>query len=576
MSVLNLLPNNYEPVSNGKAEESPTTFSDVVSAGFASQRDNFNANASTRIIAELRDANFQSYEDIVGSKFNPSDFDFANEIKDSAQSVVNRFSDVNRSFMDKQTFATEKFDIQVRKLKASDSEKYAQLKTYDEIKEEARKRANMSRAEFENVASRADEDTAFYGSVVGSLGGALTDPINVLTMPLGAGAAGGVLRAIGTEAAIQAGVETVTQPTVYAWQKELGQEYDLGDAATNIFGAAVLGGGFAGVVRGARPTAQATFALMQKSSTFNSLQKQASGYLSRVAHFREANPNPKVASELHTDTVTAVNAVVRAGDNPSIANLPMTSKQFNEIDTGTRGLNDVQKQTINELQKFKDGISDIPQEAVEIVRKYDNFEEFSKDALSVENGFFDIPTSKQIARNERINEINQEIDAINLEARPIANKQTKTAQDKSTLEQLGLRKEALLNERNSMPSAPSIVETSLDIDAVNRGLKRVFDNVKLRDAEISKGEPVSPELAPSKIEEIPQPLTNREADELIKRLESIDNQKAQAENFRQLVESNADTVVTLEDGTTKTLRQLSEEFADDENFITEISTCAIG
>ena len=81
---------------------------------------------------------------------------------------------------------------------------------------------------------------------------------------------------------------------------------------------------------------------------------------------------------------------------------------------------------------------------------------------------------------------------------------------------------------------------------------------------------------PTRVSEEPPIINNAESESLLKRMESIDTERAQVEQFRSLVEANADEMVTLEDGTTKTLRELSEEFADDEKLLTEITTCAVG
>ena len=81
---------------------------------------------------------------------------------------------------------------------------------------------------------------------------------------------------------------------------------------------------------------------------------------------------------------------------------------------------------------------------------------------------------------------------------------------------------------------------------------------------------------PSAIDELPQPITNAQTDELLSRLKSIDAEKSQTANFKQLLETDGDSVITLEDGTTTTLRQMQKGFDDDATFLEEISTCAIG
>lgn len=584
MPTLNLLPDNFSPVSNGESRESPTTFTDVVKSGFAMTRDNFNSNSRSRGVAEMQDARASLYSEIVGKPLMARSYSKANPILAlGASQDAAAFSPLFTTPLDpilrpdlwgwaQRLHKDDTYtNLHIKELKEKDPLKYQGLLTNEEIDQAVRRQSVESTATFENVASRASDDTSFYGGIIGSFGGAMTDPINVITMPLGAGAAGGVMRAIGTEAAIQAGIETATQPTVLAWQKEIGQEYDLGDASANVMGAAVLGGAFTGVVRGARPTAQATFALMQKSKTFNSVQKQAAGYMSRVAHFREANPNPKVVSELHTDTVNAVNKVVRDGDNPSTANLPMTSKQFNDIDTvNTRGLNNLEKSRLVEVDRFKQAVvSDVAAigQTVRDLRK-EIVDENKGLKLSVSQRG-DVATIDKIIVPEDLrgqgvgtkamNKIIEWADANNktLALTPSADFGGDKTRLKSFYKGLGF------------------VE--------NKGANKDFEisETFLREPKI-KEQPFVEEVkadavdVPTQMLEIPQPLTNSQTDELLKRLDSVDAEKSQATNFDQLVDIDPKKAITLEDGSTVTLRELQQQFKDDETFLNEISTCAVG
>lgn len=89
---------------------------------------------------------------------------------------------------------------------------------------------------------------------IGTAGGALLDPINLTTLPLGAPWAAGILRAIGTEAAIAVGSETVIQGIFQTSRSQVGEEADLGEALGDIaaagIGAGVLGGAIRGVAKG--------------------------------------------------------------------------------------------------------------------------------------------------------------------------------------------------------------------------------------------------------------------------------------------------------------------------------------
>lgn len=590
MSVLKLLPNNFEPESNGEALQSPTEFTDVVSSGFKMTRDNYNSNSRSRLISDLQDERDSLYAEIEGKELTPQSYSKYNDIfsemggqTEGAYSPVFSSAALESSGSTLDVLPLENLqsfeqnlhksgisiDLHIDELKQKDPNKYKALLTDAEIIQKARDKANMSTAEFENVAARADEDTAFWGGVVGSLGGAMTDPINIATLPLGASAAGGVMRAIAVEAGIQAGIETATQPSVMAWQQEIGQEYDLGDAAANVMGAAVLGGAFTGLVRGARPTAQATFALMQKSTTFNSVQKQAAGYMSRVAHFKEANPNPKVTNELHTDTMEVVGQALRKGETPSTTSLPMTNKQFNEIDTtATSGLNASQKNTLSQVEEFQ---GELPQDAVAIASTYTDKDQFIKESLDGNNSILSVPSKQQTALEGRKADVSRQIGEVDAKVAELSAKK-QTPKVKAKIENLSKQRLSFnkdLSKINEEEATPFIGSKNK-----RQQLSDVFDNSN--DLGLDKKVQADTDAVPSSILETPEPINNAEMEALLKRVESIDNQKAQNASFNQLVESDPNKVITLEDGTTKTVKQLQDEFADDETFLNEISTCAIG
>lgn len=649
MPLFDLLPKNYDPISNGEATESPTTFTNVVTAGFANTRDALTGSSSARLISQIQEERATAYQNLEGTTLLARNYSQANPIlslassQDQGGEFSPRFATGLDEFIrpDLWGFAQRLHkddtyvNLHIKELKEKDPLKYEGLLTNDEIKQEAMRRSNVSLADYQNVSSRADEDTAFWGGIIGSIGGALTDPLNVITMPLGAGAAGGILRAVAIESGIQAGVEAVQQPAILKWQEELGRDYDLGDAATNVMGAAILGGTFTGIVRGARPTAQAVFAKMQSSTTLNSLQKQAAGYMSRVAHFREANPNPKVVSELHTDTVDAVNKVVRAGNEPSTASLPMTERDFLAIDTvNTRGLNTIQKQQISQVDEFV-GSGNIRVNAYHGTNQ--EFDTFSikelGTATNVDNakrGFF-FTSSKdealaygeyaaktrvvnQDALETEIDRLLDEVDKLNSSGKfEEADLLSGKIEDmESTSLKTGLDpvvKDVSLNIDNPLRfDAKGLNMTTDKIDGLidkalsngNDGIifKNIKDNPKgfgepettqyfvfdsnkisngfVTDQDIPKEFRVGSDDVPSVIEPIPQPLTNAENAELLKRLDSIDAEKANAQNFKQLVDAQPNKAITLDDGTTVSLRTLQKQFDDEQAFLDEISTCAIG
>lgn len=89
----------------------------------------------------------------------------------------------------------------------------------------------------------------------GALVGGLRDPVNIMALPLGGGAAGqgvkGVIWMGIKQGAINAGLETALQPAVARWRTEAGLGYSASDFALNVGTAFAFGAGLDAGVRGA-------------------------------------------------------------------------------------------------------------------------------------------------------------------------------------------------------------------------------------------------------------------------------------------------------------------------------------
>lgn len=108
-----------------------------------------------------------------------------------------------------------------------------------------------------NTGLRKERDAALEhqttgGTIGGFLGvaaGAITDPLNLATLPLGASWATGILKTAAIEAGIAMGTEAAIQPAIYRYKKELESPYDLKDVLINIAGAGVGAGVLTGGVK---------------------------------------------------------------------------------------------------------------------------------------------------------------------------------------------------------------------------------------------------------------------------------------------------------------------------------------
>lgn len=112
------------------------------------------------------------------------------------------------------------------------------------------KESQAAEREQQDVASRATIG-GVAGSIVGSAGASMTEPLNILTLPVGAPLRAGLLSRIAIEAGLAAGTETLLQPGVQGMRDELGLESGIGQAAENVgmaaAGAGALTAGIAGV-----------------------------------------------------------------------------------------------------------------------------------------------------------------------------------------------------------------------------------------------------------------------------------------------------------------------------------------
>lgn len=126
---------------------------------------------------------------------------------------------------------------------------------HPEIKSDS---AILSEIKERNRVLREERDKALehqtlggkIGGVLGIMAGALSDPIVLATLPMGAPLRGiSILRAMAIEAGIGAGTEALIQGPILRYKRELESPYDLGDAVMNVAAAGVGAGAFTGVLR---------------------------------------------------------------------------------------------------------------------------------------------------------------------------------------------------------------------------------------------------------------------------------------------------------------------------------------
>lgn len=140
------------------------------------------------------------------------------------------------------------FDEQVQEL-SEEHDDFLPL-FYDDIVESALIRLRGIVEENERIAMRAT-GMGEFGQFVGAAGGAITDPVVMATLPLGAASSAGLLRTAMIEAGVAGGTEAALQPGVQAFRKEVGVKSGLEEGISNVVVAAGAGGAFGFAFKGA-------------------------------------------------------------------------------------------------------------------------------------------------------------------------------------------------------------------------------------------------------------------------------------------------------------------------------------
>ena len=206
--------------------------------------------------------------------------------------------------------------------KRQQDERYNQIPTSEEMRLAAEQKAKESYENLEQVKKGASGFESFTGELLGGIGGSLFDPVNIAVTvgSLGTGAlvnssrigiqtAG---RVIATEVVIGAGTEVVMQPFVTGWQQQIGNEYGLGDAVTNIAFAGLVSGGIASItsvpltqgIKTARDKGSVFFETIATSDRTPAGIQPVMEKMADFARIKETNPFDGVqGSKVHADNV---------------------------------------------------------------------------------------------------------------------------------------------------------------------------------------------------------------------------------------------------------------------------------
>lgn len=152
----------------------------------------------------------------------------------------------------------------------------------------------------EDIYSRGSGVGAIAGQFLGGVGAQFTDPLILLTLPIGPASGARVAVAAAINGAIAGGVTAAQQPVVQKWRKELGLPSGIDVALSNIATAAIGG---AGITAGAGAIAKSIkfsidkFSPRQQIQAFDDFvpdptpaQQVARSQLEAEVRFAEENP----------------------------------------------------------------------------------------------------------------------------------------------------------------------------------------------------------------------------------------------------------------------------------------------
>ena len=582
MTLATFINKETAPIGSQPIQQEPSGFSDVLSKSFTSTLNNFNSNARARLIDNEESERAKAFQSIVGEKLDPTKASTFKPFEEPSAQEVLELGPYHIENM-REEHRKQYIDQYVEELKQQEPEKYKDVHSREELEEAARGKANLSRREFEEAAKRSSGFTRFTASLLGGLGATALDPLNIATLPFGAARGASILRTVAIEAAVNAGSELAVQPFVAKWQKELGQEYGFKEVAENVGFAALFGGSFAGVMKGAKPSAMFVFDKMSKMKNLKPSERLAANYMSKVAHLKEATPFVRNKTPLetrkHYDSVKAVSEAFENGKKAEPDDIRITEAEFNSIDTTPkRGDTQIEKARLAEVERFKESKPVFSE-------KYVGANEINrlKDPLNKAE-----ETSLQNLINEK-----QSLSAIEANPQPFNAKQFRgegknvgrarfgegiySTPNKKEAAKFGEVKEVDISLERPYYLDSEIEKASFKPNA-DKLKKLGYDGVVVLDEKGKVKEVVDFDTKPSPKTE---PTVNKdvlEPDFMDRVLdESNSPQFIQAEdiNFRALAEENPDLLISLEDGEFR-IGELLEQFDNDDNFIKQITTCTLG
>lgn len=610
----------------------PASFGEVVqSAMYAfGQRTGFEA---APIIETAQD--YSQREKLLSERFAPDELTKLigtdQELRDEAlrQDYAEGKTSYQGYMPDINAVKNKRLDSAISQGREQDPAKWQGIKTSEELQEEKRNRARAATESYQDIASRASPTSALAGSLVGGIGAAFTDPINIATLPLGATSGMGILKAMKTEALLNAAVEAAEIPLVSAWQKELGYKYGVGDAALDVATAGAGGAVLTGIIKGVGPAFDAigrfigskSQPILQKiaaSEKLPSSVREAASYMSRVAHIDENNPiklnvdesvldKPNSVSDiaLHRQTLQDTQDAFKNYDQPvfneRLNNIPTrtklyhgTSEIFDNFDKNFLGSNtkaqsaklgffftdnpEVAKVYAERGQTFKNLTKSEYNEMISLIGTKSNIEQNGEKAVSP--SILEQYKTKDKARLEelqtKLNSSPATVKEVYLDYKNPKIVDLKGAQ-RTKGDFVNLIKQAKAENFDAL-----IIKNTRDTPSLVAKMNDQLDNIHIvfDEKQIKKINPQTEQKSVG-INSADSDLIFRPNDALasmqrdIETMQSLNTGDTFKADFERLLKDNPDLEIETEAGRL-TLKEVKEQLDADENILSAIKTCAIG
>jgi len=200
--------------------------------------------------------------------------------------------------------------------------------THEEVLRRGMTQAQENRKTLQDLEGRSPGATNMIARFLGGVGGVATDPINVETAFIGAGART-LYGAIFREAMLGAGVEAMSQTGVQQWYKKLGYEY----RPEQFWTAVAMGGAFGGAMPvvfrvGGRSISLTTTqmregyralvnsGLFKPTSVTRTAERQAENLMD------DAASNPLVDDAVHQERMEQATVAAEHGEPPAMPDTP--------------------------------------------------------------------------------------------------------------------------------------------------------------------------------------------------------------------------------------------------------------